>query len=159
MDIIGQTPCDSCQGQGCCPSGETCTTCGGSGLLPVAKSGKPLAIGQRRRWRRHQLDVPINIIVEQHPHPARICGHGTALNPGGLTIHTDISLNVGQQLQLEVMLPHRDKPTRLSGTVRSRNDRSYGVEFTATAEEESLARFRHFLLGKASRAKKAWNPA
>jgi hypothetical protein len=148
MDIIGQTPCDSCRGEGYDPSGKICTTCGGSGLLPVAKSGKPLAVAERRRWPRLRFEVPVNIIVGQHPHPPRISGRGTALNPGGLTIHTDASLDVGQQLQLEFMLPHLDKPMRLHGTVRNRQGGSYGIEFATTAEEEALARFRNFLVGE-----------
>jgi hypothetical protein len=48
---------------------------------------------------------------------------------------------------------------RLHGTVRNGQGRFYGVEFAATAEEEALARFRNFLLGKPSGAQKVWNPA
>lgn len=64
--------------------------------------------------------------------PARFAvfhGRATELNGGGLRLFALRELRVGEELAIEFIPPHADRPVRVRGCIRNRNGYGYGVEF------------------------------
>jgi hypothetical protein len=103
---------------------------------------------RRRRWRRHQLDVPIRVIVHRAEKTSVFVGRGNELSEGGLAITAGVELKTGDAAEIEFTPPYSGGPIRIRGVVRNRAGYRYGMEFVAEGEreEEQVDRLRTMLL-------------
>jgi hypothetical protein len=90
-----------------------------------------------RRWLRYHVDVRVSAkfrsagkIVTQH-------GWGTDISQGGMAIYLACDLVMGEEIDLELVLPYSTTPIRVIGAVRNRDGFKYGIEFTLiTADQQ-----------------------
>jgi len=103
-------------------------------------------VGQRRRWRRYHLTVPVRVTIEKFLHVSVIDGLSFKMSDGGLEVCADTELRIGDKANFEFKPPHFDRLT-LRGVIRHHKGNFYGVEFLATSsrEREKLDRFRQVL--------------
>ncbi len=80
-----------------------------------------------RRWPRFAVEVPVQVYCDL---PLRIHpGQGTALNAGGMAVHTPAILSLGDQIAVEFKPPGAQEPVRARCFVRNCNGQTYGIEF------------------------------
>ena len=106
-----------------------------------------IATPQGRRWRRYQVTAPIRITINKSRHHDIINTRGSRMNDGGLAVHSDTELTIGDETEIRFLPPHFYPPVKLRGVIRNRAEDLYGVEFQATSavEKEQLALFRRIL--------------
>jgi hypothetical protein len=145
--IIGQTLCDACGGSGTEPDQRPCQTCGGTGLVFVLETGRVIAFTERRRWPRYQFNLPVKISPTKPSFAGGLVGRTTEVNEGGLTINAGVPLNVGDELELELLPPYFGPPLKVRSAIRDAAGDRYGVEFLPAdlSEEHQLKAFRQFL--------------
>ena len=88
-----------------------------------------------RRWTRHQLDVPIRVIVHLEDKSRVISGRGKEISEGGMAVFAGVELRVGDKIEIEFTPPY-GMPIRVQGIVRNRHGYCYGVEFFAINDEQ-----------------------
>lgn len=87
-----------------------------------------------RRWQRYHFDVPIRLLFENGNGTRVAEGRGTELNEGGLGLYAGIELGIGDQVEVELIVPFYSMAMRLRGVVRNRpgNGYYYGIQFIDT---------------------------
>jgi hypothetical protein len=91
-----------------------------------------------RRWKRHNIRLPIRVIVCRDNKTLIVEGHGRALSEGGVYVHAGLELDAEDIIQVEFTSPYSGLPFRVRGTVRNRKGYFYGVEFLQVFERRSL---------------------
>ncbi len=94
-------------------------------IVPV----KPGTLLNTRHWPRHQLDVPVRVIVHSPERTKLYDGRGNELNEGGMAVTAGVELKVGREVAVEFTPPFTELPIRVRGIVRNRAGYRYGVEF------------------------------
>jgi hypothetical protein len=135
MEIIGSTLCEACHGTGTLARGEQCDVCGGTGLVQVLESGKIIPFKERRRWLRYRLDIPLKVLAGTGESFVDVTGHGTEINEGGLTVNAKMKLEVGDNVEVELVPPASGTPIRLRGAIRHGSGSHYGMEFVGIGNE------------------------
>ena len=110
----------------------------------IAAAYTPGPFEAQRRWKRHQIRVPVRLVVHRADLTARINGRGTELNEGGMCIFAGVELNLGDQLELEFTAPYATDSLRVWASVRNRYGYYYGLEFLTenAGERDEVERFR-----------------
>ena len=105
--------------------------------------------GDKRRWERRPVDVPIRVVAGDMRGTAAIPGRGTKLSAGGICLFALANLAIGAQIDVELVDSHCVTPVRISGIVRNRVAYLYGVEFVIDQPEDrqQIARLSHSLGG------------
>ena len=87
-----------------------------------------------RRWQRYHFDVPIRLLFDHGDYTRVAEGRGTELNEGGLGLYAGIELEIGDQVEVELIVPFYSMAMRLRGVVRNRpgNGYYYGIQFVDT---------------------------
>jgi hypothetical protein len=85
--------------------------------------------GDKRRWERRPVDMPIRVVADDMTGTAVIPGRGTKISAGGICMFALANLAIGTQIGVELIDSHRGTPVRVSGIVRNRSVYLYGVEF------------------------------
>jgi len=85
--------------------------------------------GDKRRWERRPVDMPIRVVADDMTGTAVIPGRGTKMSAGGICLFALANLAIGAQVDVELIDSHRGTPVRVSGIVRNRSVYLYGVEF------------------------------
>ena len=78
-----------------------------------------------RRWRRLQVDLPIQLYVRNGDSQIVVPGRATEISEGGMGFCAGIDLNPGDLLEVQFEEPG----TRVMGVIRSRAAYSFGLEF------------------------------
>jgi hypothetical protein len=86
-----------------------------------------------RRWPRHPVEIPVDIVSLNGFLTKVVRGRGTSLNQGGMALRAGIPLNLGDVLHLDFLVPNR---LRVSGVVRNRTGALVGLEFLALLPAE-----------------------
>jgi PilZ domain-containing protein len=100
----------------------------------MALNRKPA--GDKRRWERRQVDVPIRVVAGDMTEAAVIPGRGTKLSAGGICLFALANLAIGAQIDVEIIDFHSGTRVRVSGIVRNRAAYLYGVEFVVDQQED-----------------------
>ncbi len=100
-----------------------------------------------RRWRRHNVDVPIRVIIQRALKATIVQGRGSALSEGGMAIFAGAELKPGEHVAFEFTPPYSAPPIRVEARICNRNGYNYGVEFLDAEPEqrEEVAQFRSHL--------------
>jgi len=109
-----------------CPAVRESSGQGAVKLGFMALSRQP--VGDKRRWERRQIDVPIRVVADLTDTPV-IPGRGTKMSEGGMCLFALANLTIGAQIDVELIHSHCGTPVRVSGIVRNRVVYLYGVEF------------------------------
>jgi hypothetical protein len=105
--------------------------------------------GDKRRWERRPVDVPIRVVSDDMTGSGVIAGRGTKMSAGGICLFALANLAIGAQINVELVDSHCVTPVRISGIVRNRVSYLYGVEFVIDQPEDrqQIARLSHSLGG------------
>jgi hypothetical protein len=105
--------------------------------------------GDKRRWERRLVDVPIRVVADDLTGKGVIPGRGTKMSAGGICLFALANLAIGAQIDVELTDSHRGTPVRVSGIVRNRIVYLYGVEFLIDQPEnrQQIARLSHSVGG------------
>jgi PilZ domain len=79
-----------------------------------------------RRSRRHQVDLPVRVIVRSGVFSMVVPGRGTEISERGMALYAGIQKEPGDLVDVEF---HTSGNQRTTGRIRSRNGYCYGVEF------------------------------
>jgi len=109
---------------------------------------------ESRRFKRYEFTVPVRVTIAA-PQATLLETRADHMNDGGIAMRTNAKLSIGTQAKIEFAPASFDFPLTLSGVVRNRAGKEYGVEFLATspAENEHLTIFREILHSKAGCSK------
>ena len=99
------------------------------------------ATDEKRRWPRYTFDVPVTITTSGN---RKIQGRGTELNEGGLTVHGEAELALGDELKVEFRPAFSTAAVNLTVVVRNQNGNRYGMEFVGRThlERQEIALLR-----------------
>jgi len=101
--------------------------------------------GDKRRWERRPVDMPIRVVAGDMTGTAAILGRGTKLSAGGICLFALANLAIGAQIDVELVDSHHVTPVRVSGIVRNRVVYLYGVEFVIDQQQDrqQIVRLSH----------------
>ncbi len=103
--------------------------------------------GNRRRWQRFPLQVPVRLVVHRPAKLDATIGNASELNEGGMRVNAGIEMEPGDQVTVEFTPPSTTDRLRLWAQVRNRHENYYGLEFLAenTGERAQVERYRNDL--------------
>ena len=76
--------------------------------------------GDKRRWERRLVDLPIRVVADDRTGTAVIPAPGTKLSAGGICLFALANLAIGAQIEVELVDSHYVTPVRVSRIVRNR---------------------------------------
>jgi PilZ domain len=76
--------------------------------------------GDKRRWERRLVDVPIRVVADGLTGTGVIPARGTRMSEGGICLFALVNLAIGAQIDVELIDSHCGTPVRVSGVVRNR---------------------------------------
>ena len=79
-----------------------------------------------RRSRRHQVDLPVRVIVRSGVFSMVVPGRGTEISERGMALYAGIQKQPGDFIDVEFQTPGNQRTT---GRIRSRSGYCYGLEF------------------------------
>ena len=82
--------------------------------------------GKKRRWQRHPIDVPVQVIVHDGPSRIVVPGRGTEISAGGMALCAGIPMQPNDVMEVEFQAPCS---AQVAGVIRNRTGYSYGLEF------------------------------
>ena len=85
--------------------------------------------GDKRRWERRPVDLPIRVVADDMTGAGVIAARGIKMSEGGICLFALANLAIGAQIDVELVDSHYVTPVRVSGIVRNRVVYLYGVEF------------------------------
>ncbi len=89
----------------------------------------------QRHWQRLNTNLPVRILVRTSECVRIVDGRATQLNEGGLAVCAGVELEIGDRVEIEVIMPDSDPPLRFTAVVRNRADYIYGLQFQSPAVE------------------------
>ena len=94
-----------------------------------------------RRWPRHRVDVPVQLVTHGPTNVVVVQGRGSELNCGGMAVSGRVELAIGAQVAVEFTTPYSGQPVRIRCFVRNRQRYTYGLEFITEndSDYESVA--------------------
>ena len=79
-----------------------------------------------RRWPRHEVDLPIGVVLQCGPSRTLVPGRGTEISEGGMSVYAAVDLKPYDLMEIEFQQPSR---TQMTGIVRNRVAYCVGLEF------------------------------
>jgi len=98
----------------------------------------------RRCFPRHPLSVPLDLTALRFGVPETLPGRCTDISEGGLGAVLAGDLSPGQQVSIELRLPHVGVPLRARACVRYQSRLSCGLELVALSRDQ-LDMIRYWL--------------
>jgi len=101
----------------------------------------------QRRWPRHKIDVPVQVVTHGPANVVVIQGRGSELNCGGMSVFGRVELEIGAQIGVEFQPPGSGQSVRVRCFVRNRQRYNYGLEFVTEndSDYESVAQIESTL--------------
>jgi hypothetical protein len=100
-----------------------------------------------RRWPRHKIDVPVQVVTHGPTNVVIFQGRGSELNCGGMSVFGTVELAIGAQIGVEFTPPGSAQSIRVRCFVRNRQRYNYGLEFVTEndSDYESVAQIESTL--------------
>lgn len=92
-----------------------------------------LVLRERRRYFRCPICIPV-LILKGLPNEVRC--HSINISEGGLALNTSVSLQPGEQVRLQFVLPSRQGPWIIGGTICWGKVERLGVRITSISPEQ-----------------------
>lgn len=89
-----------------------------------------------RRWPRYHVDVRVAATFRKAGKIVTQRGWGTDISQGGMAVYLACDLVLGEEIELELVLPYSASPIRVVGAVRNRDGFRYGIEFTLITTDQ-----------------------
>ena len=98
---------------------------------------------QRRRWKRHKVDIRVRLRRWEEPEEAAMVVRTYELSEGGMSVYASEALDVGTVLLVEFTPSTASKALRLKAVVRNRRGFRFGMEFPELSliERSELKRY------------------
>ncbi len=107
-----------------------------------AAPGRALGATPQRRFSRHPINVPLDLIALRSGIPETLPGRCTDISETGLGAVIAGELAVGQQVALELRLPNVGLPVRARSLVRYQAGLRCGLEFSnLSVEQQEMIRY------------------
>ncbi len=104
----------------------------------MADEGTP----ERRRTKRFHIDVRLRASVRSGGVKLPVYGRASNLSVGGIAAFLPVELVVGEQVELDLILPYSTQPLKVRAIVRNRRSFAYGLEFVdiTPAQHSAISR-------------------
>jgi hypothetical protein len=100
-----------------------------------------------RRWQRHQVDLPVDIVFLNGMSKMMVPGRGIEISEGGMAFYAGIEVQPGDLMEVEFKTPGY---ARVAGIVRDRACFCFGLEFLTPLQTDndriSVSRLAAFAL-------------
>lgn len=107
-----------------------------------AAPGRALEATPQRRFSRHPINVPLDLIALRSGIPETLPGRCTDISETGLGAVIAGELAIGQQVALELRLPNVGLPVRARSLVRYQSGLRCGLEFSnLSVEQQEMIRY------------------
>jgi len=97
-----------------------------------------------RRWQRHQVDLPVQVVLPSGASRVLVPGRLAEISAGGMVLYAGVPLEPGDPIEVEFQTPR----AQVTGIIRDRTGYCFAVEFLAPlqidhdAVSAALARFQ-----------------
>jgi PilZ domain len=97
-----------------------------------------------RRWPRHQVDLPVHVVLPHGASRVLVPGRLAEISAGGMVLYAGVPLEPGDAMEVEFQTPH----AQVTGIIRERTGYCFAVEFLTPLEIDhnavcaALARFQ-----------------
>src|SRR5207244_10560717 len=79
-----------------------------------------------RRWQRHEIDLPVHVVLHNEVSSMLVPGRGTEISEGGMALYAGIHLKPNELMEIEFLAPHH---AQVTGIIRNRTGYCFGLEF------------------------------
>src|SRR5437879_13362003 len=94
-----------------------------------------------RRWQRHEIDLPVHVVLRNGVSSMLVPGRGTEISEGGMALYARIHLKPNGLMEIEFLTPSH---AQVTGIIRSRTDYCLRLEFLShTRADDDVARAPH----------------
>ena len=92
-------------------------------LISAAKMPSPV---NTRRWQRHEIDLPVHVVLRNGVSSMLVPGRGTEISEGGMALYAGVHLKPNELMEIEFLPPHH---AQVTGLIRNRTGYCFGLEF------------------------------
>jgi hypothetical protein len=89
-----------------------------------------------RRWERIKLDSRVRVTFNIGKAAETIDGQGNDISGGGISLYVPADLNVGDQVNIELVRRYGKPRVTVGAQVMNRNGFRYGMEFDGLTDEQ-----------------------
>jgi c-di-GMP-binding flagellar brake protein YcgR len=82
-----------------------------------------------RRWPRYKVDLRLKVVLNSREGRNFTFGQGSDVSEGGMAAYIPAEIEVGEIVQIEVMLPYSTELVVVRAEVRNKNGFRYGLEY------------------------------
>jgi len=82
-----------------------------------------------RRWPRYKVDLRLKVVLNHHEGRNFTFGQGSDVSEGGMAAYIPAELEIGEVVQIELMLPYSKEMVVVRAEVRNKNGFRYGLEY------------------------------
>jgi len=105
-------------------------------LISAAKMASPV---NTRRWQRHEIDLPVHVVLRNGVSSMLVPGRGTEISEGGMALYAGVHLKPNELMEIAFLTPC---PAQVTGIIRNRTGYCFGLEFLiALPAENEVARW------------------
>lgn len=104
--------------------------------MPVSPVDTKWLWRARRKFVRYELEMRFTLI---RANGVKVGGWSRDISEGGLGGIAAAELTSGEQITVELSLPGRTEPVRISSSIRYSVGTSFGMEFTALSPQQRAA--------------------
>jgi hypothetical protein len=88
----------------------------------------------RRRWPRHEANLPVQVALLYNLNRTVVPGRGTEISEGGMALYAGVDLKLHDLMDVEFLTPSR---ACVTGIVRNRSGYCFGLEFLTPLSPEA----------------------
>ena len=106
---------------------------------PLVSAAKMPSPANARRWQRHEIDLPVHVVLHNEVSRMLVPGRGTEISEGGMALYAGVHLKPNELMEIAFLTPC---PAQVTGIIRNRTGYCFGLEFLiALPAENEVARW------------------
>ena len=112
---------------------------------PLVSAAKMPSPANARRWQRHEIDLPVHVVLRNGVSSMLVPGRGTEISEGGMALYAGIHLKPNELMEIEFLTPCH---AQVTGIIRNRTGYCFGLEFLSPLPAENeVARWPQLAAG------------
>ena len=72
---------------------------------PLVSAAKMPSPANARRWQRHEIDLPVHVVLHNEVSRMLVPGRGTEISEGGMALYAGIHLKPNELMEIEFLTP------------------------------------------------------